>query len=81
MAVDKLLASWPAVKLYFINLGENECSPVVWQFVIDQTDELTDDVRSNELSIAECYLYFVRHFMFLMHTAVMYLEVRRTRRI
>ena len=72
-AVDKLLARWPAVKLYFLNKGEDECPMVVWDFVRDDADELSDDTGT-KLSVPECYLYFVHHFMHVMHTAVLFLE-------
>ena len=61
-AVDKLLACWPAVKLYFVNKGEHMSVPsqVIWDFVKDDADEISDDAGA-ELSVPECYLYFVHH--------------------
>ena len=72
-AVDKLLVCWPAIKLYFVNKGEHECPKVIWDFVKYDRDELSDDAGA-ELSVPECYLYFVHHFMHVMHTSILFLE-------
>jgi len=72
-AVDKLLSCWPAIKLYFINKGEDDCPKVIWDFVKGDADGLSDD-SCPKLSIPESYLFFVHHFMHVMHTSILFLE-------
>ncbi|KAF2886915.1 hypothetical protein ILUMI_19261, partial [Ignelater luminosus] len=61
VCVERLIQSWPAVKTYFIESGE-DCSKVVWEFVKSQENEVEDDVKP-EISVPEYYLHFVHHLM------------------
>ena len=70
-AVDKLLVCRPAIKLYFVKKGEHECPKVIWDFVKYDRDELSDDAGA-ELFVPECYLYFVHHFMHVLHTSILF---------
>ncbi|KAM4722874.1 uncharacterized protein WCC33_009052 [Rhinophrynus dorsalis] len=57
-AIDRLLLDWEAIKVYFLQCGEEECHPVIWSFIKDQQDAL-----STTLTLPECYLFFVHSFM------------------
>lgn len=35
-AVERLLSSWPAIKAYFLELGEESCNKVVWGCIKDK---------------------------------------------
>ena len=59
-ALDRLILSWPAIKVYFLQLGEEECPKFIWEFMKDQKNELNAE---NELSMNECFLYFIHSFM------------------
>jgi hypothetical protein len=45
-ALERVLSSWPAIKLYFIQQGEEETNKVIWSFVQDQEGELQDDTKA-----------------------------------
>lgn len=57
-AIDRLLKNWPAITLYFINQGEEECNPMIWSFVKDHENSIND-----EKSLPELMLYFVHSFL------------------
>lgn len=71
-AVERLLLSWPAIKAYFLELGEENCNKVVWGFIKDQENAVADDLSS--LTLPEAYLHFVHHFMYLMTQTLLKLE-------
>ncbi|XP_031329485.1 uncharacterized protein LOC116170636 [Photinus pyralis] len=75
-ALDRLLRCWPAVKKYFLDLGEDNCDKNVWKFIKSQEHELEDDLRS-EIPLSECYIYFVHHYMNILNTHIVKLESNR----
>lgn len=72
-AVERIIKIWPAVKQYFLNQGEDDTDKTIWMFVKDQADEMNDDLNSH-LTLPECYLYFVHHFMFQLTRSIKLLE-------
>ncbi|MGH0141386.1 UNVERIFIED_CONTAM: hypothetical protein FKN15_073639 [Acipenser sinensis] len=74
-AVDRLLKNWPAVKLYFIQQGEESCPTLIWDFVKSQEDGLNPDT---DLSVHECYLFFVHSYMNAFQPAILKLESDNT---
>ena len=74
-ALDRLILSWPAIKVYFLQLGEEECSKFIWDFIKDQEHELNAE---NELSMNECFLYFIHSFMNIFHESIKKLEDSNT---
>jgi hypothetical protein len=44
-----------------VDLGEENCSKIVWKFVPEQENEITDDFV--KASLPETYLQFMDHFM------------------
>lgn len=72
-AVERLILSWPAIKSYFLELGEDNCHKEIWNFIKDQENEMENDL-SSYLSISEIYLYFVHHYMNLMTQTLLTLE-------
>jgi len=59
------------LKRYFLGLGAEDCDEVVWDFIKDQENGLT---ASPELSIPECYLWFIHHVMNLFTKYIKLLE-------
>ena len=74
-ALDRLLLSWPAVKVYFLQLGEEECPKFIWDFIKDQEHELNAE---DELSLNECFLYFIHSFMNIFQESIKKLEDNAT---
>ncbi|XP_061440961.1 uncharacterized protein LOC133364431 isoform X1 [Rhineura floridana] len=72
-AVEWLLQLWPAIKSYFLELGEEQTDDMIWNFIGDQADEATGDT-TEKISVPECYLYFVHHYMQLFHETISLLE-------
>ncbi|CAG9818140.1 unnamed protein product [Phaedon cochleariae] len=73
VAVDRLLKCWPAVKKYFLELGEDDCNKTVWRFVKNREHGLEEDINA-QLTFPECYLYFVHHYMNVLNTHILKLE-------
>lgn len=72
-AVERLISKWPAIKQYFLAEGKEEVDKIIWHFMDDQEDELNDDLNA-PLTMAECYLYFVHHFMNILTKSIKCLE-------
>lgn len=72
-ALERLILAWPAVKSYFLELGEDSCNKVVWDFIKTQENELEDDL-SGRLSFHECYIYFVHHYMMILNATLLKLQ-------
>lgn len=62
-SVDRVLICWPALKEYFQNKGEDECSRLIWSF-FGQPDG----------SLPEVYVNFVHNIMFLLNCSLKHLE-------
>jgi hypothetical protein len=77
-ALERVLSSWPAIKLYFIQQGEQETNKVIWSFVQDQDGELQDDSKVR-LSLPECYQNFVHHFTNITTQSVLILDRNRVK--
>jgi hypothetical protein len=71
--LERILEGWTAVKMYFLKLGEEECPKVIWDFLSNQEDEISDDLGSN-ITVQECYLYFSHHFLNLFVSPLLTLE-------
>lgn len=70
-AVERLLSSWPAIKIYFNQLGKENCHKVVSDFIREQKHE----AKCNQtISNSELYLYFVHHYMNLMTKSLLSIE-------
>lgn len=57
MAVDRLIKNWPAIKMYFINQGQEECDHIIWKCIQDV------DGLSDLKTLPELILYFVHSFL------------------
>lgn len=68
-AVDRLLLNWNAIKTYFLQQGNENCDRVIWKFIGDQEDQL-----SEHPTFAECYIYFVHHILFTFQSSIKMLE-------
>lgn len=71
-ALEKIVNAWSAIKLYFLQQGEENTHKIIWKFVRHTEDEIQDD--EDHLSFAECYVHFVHHFMGLMNQHILQLE-------
>jgi hypothetical protein len=71
--LEHVLSSWPPIKLYFIQQGEEQINKVIWSFVQHQEGELQGDTKVR-LSSPEYYLYFVHYFMSIMTLSVLMSE-------
>jgi hypothetical protein len=69
-ALERVLSSWPAIKLYFIQQGEEEANKIIWSFAQHQEGEIQGDTKAR-LPSTKCYLYFVHHFMNIMTQSVL----------
>lgn len=70
-AVLRLTEKWPAIKSYFLSLGEDECDPIIWKFVSSGSDsDATDDIPTSE----EAYLYFYHNVLGIFHNRILLLE-------
>ncbi|MGH0155332.1 UNVERIFIED_CONTAM: hypothetical protein FKN15_029330 [Acipenser sinensis] len=68
-AVERLLLNWPAIKVYFLEVGDLECDKLIWKFVGDQENAI-----SERLTLPECYIYFVHSVMAIFQKAILVLE-------
>lgn len=71
-AVDRLILSWPAVSAYFKSLGEAACHKIIWEFVKQCGDDAGS--LSAKITLQECYLYFIHHYMNMLTEAILLLE-------
>ena len=71
-ALTRLLEKWPAIKAYFLSLGGDECDPVIWKFVSNNSD--SDNTESDPPSLEEAYLYFYHHILGIFHNRILLLE-------
>lgn len=79
-AVDRLIMSWPAVSSYFKNRGEEKCHQVIWMFVKNiYTTEMTD--LSRKVTLPECFLYFIHHYMNILSEAILILETNSVKSV
>ena len=58
-------------KVYFFQLGEEECPKSIWDFIKDQEHELKAD---DDLSMNECFLYLIYCFMNISQESIKKLE-------
>ena len=63
-AVERLLQNWPALRSYFISLGEEECSKLIWKIFESEEND----------SLPLCYCLFIQNVMQLFHNTVQILE-------
>lgn len=68
-AVERLLKNWEALKIYFIDKGEEQVSPVIWSFIEDQVQKV-----SSTITYRECYIYFLHSYITHVSTSVKVLE-------
>lgn len=68
-AVDRLILNWNAIKTYFIQYGKNECDKIIWKFIGDQKN-----VLSEQLTLSECYIWFVHHLLSIFQKHILILE-------
>lgn len=57
--------------MYFLEQGEDECDPLIWCFIQGQEDEMSSEL---EPILPECYIYFVRHILFIFQSALFSIE-------
>jgi hypothetical protein len=69
--VDRILSSWSAIKMYFLNQGEDNFI-VIALFIKEQENEMGNDLYSP--TMPELYLYFVSHFLNFMCETILLLE-------
>jgi hypothetical protein len=69
--LDRLIQVWPVIKHYFLTQGEEEVAPIMWNFIKDQESEISP---FDELTLAECYIHFVRNYMSIFNEALKQLE-------
>lgn len=71
--VDRLIAAWPAIKSYFLTIGKEECDPIIWQFIKENENELSEDLTV-EITLPECYIYFISHYRNVLNESILILE-------
>lgn len=62
--IDRVLSSWSALKLYFLEKGENDCSKIIWSFF----------GKNDVGNLPEVYVYFVHNLMSFLSTNLKHLE-------
>lgn len=76
-AIDRLIYSWPAVKMYFLKKGEKNCRKELWEFVskgILDFDLLKEDEECLAEGLSEAYLFFIHNIMHEFHASILALE-------
>jgi len=68
-AMDRLILNWNAIKTYFIKNGKNEYDKIIWKFFGGQKNEL-----SEQLTLSECYIWFVHHVLSIFQKHILILE-------
>lgn len=61
-AVQRILECWPALKSYFLSLGENDCPHIVWKFMCRDGEDATESNEDNA-TLSECFLLFLHNLM------------------
>lgn len=61
-AIERLLSNWPALRAYFIEEGEEECSTIIWE------------AFKEENSLPLCYCYFLHNAMQIFNNNIKVLE-------
>ena len=74
-AVERLLLSWKPLKVYFLELGSDECPPAIWKYISDQENEMSSDEKP---TFSELYLYFTHYFMSFFQETLLKLESKST---
>ena len=69
--IERLISTWPAVKIYFLKLGQEECPRFIWEFIKDQEHQLNGD---DELSFSDCFIYFMHSYMIIFQQFIKKLE-------
>lgn len=72
-AVERVIKSWKAIKKYFLELGQENCDKTIWNFIKSNEHELEEDL-SSDISLGECYLFFVHHYMNILNVGILQLE-------
>ncbi|KAI2644426.1 NADH-quinone oxidoreductase subunit H 1 [Labeo rohita] len=68
-AIDRLVNTWPAVRSYFLSLGQEECPRVLWDAL--QVNEHGEEDECSELEVT---LFFLQNTLKLFTGAVLSLE-------
>ncbi|XP_037504964.1 uncharacterized protein LOC119381046 [Rhipicephalus sanguineus] len=68
-ALDRLIKNWTPIKSYFLSQGEEECEKIIWRFISNQADGLSESV-----TLPECYMHFMHSFLAMFHSAILTLE-------
>lgn len=68
-AIDRLINTWPAVRSYFLSLGEEECPRVLWDALRGN-----EHGEENECSELEVTLFFLQNTLKMFTGAVLSLE-------
>ncbi|XP_051803049.1 uncharacterized protein LOC127533610 [Acanthochromis polyacanthus] len=68
-AINRLVSIWPAVKSYFLSLGQEECPSAIWDALKGHEHGEQDD--PNELEIT---FFFLQNVLKIFSTAVLSLE-------
>lgn len=54
-AIEKMLKCWPAIKSYFQNVGQEECTSLIWKYI---------EVKNGEKDYSETSIYAVSPKLF-----------------
>jgi hypothetical protein len=65
----RLLKCWESIKVYFLKQGQENCNAVIWEIIGDE-----EDCLSTELTVPECFLYFVHSYLFVFQIYILVLE-------
>lgn len=67
--IQRILESWPALKSYFVSVGQEDCPSIIWAFVCGATD-----AENVDGTFAECVLAFMHNVMQEFDSSVRILE-------
>lgn len=68
-AIQRILECWPALKSYFVSLGKEDCSNVIWKFFMD-----CQEGENIEHTVGECIVVFMHNIMQEFNKCIMTLE-------
>ncbi|XP_040071626.1 uncharacterized protein LOC120844083 [Ixodes scapularis] len=68
-ALDRLIKNWVPIKSYFLSQGEEEWGKMIWIFIGNRADGLSEFIM-----LPECYLPFEHSFLAMFHSTIFTLE-------
>ena len=69
-AIKRLIENLDEIKSYFIGINEEECPQIIYEFVLEESDE--------RLTLSEIYLHFTYEYIKVFSDTILELEKKST---